>query len=103
MSEFYLNKPDLLHGTFIYLKHSYKHHCQLTLSFLQYSFQEEVIQVAGEEALDIGILSGIVLEAEEVDGLMFPHLQFQEFVAAKYVAERPQVGSISHTKHKNEF
>ena len=52
-------------------------------------FQEEVVREAGEEALDLGMLIGAEdpnPQEEETEMLCFPHLLFQEFVAANYVS-----------------
>ena len=53
-------------------------------------FQEEVVrEEAGEEALDLGLLIGAEdpdPQEEETEMLCFPHLLFQEFVAANYVS-----------------
>ena len=59
--------------------------------------QREVIEAAGEEALALGLLSGIEdpgpHEAETAI-YCFLHLMFQEFSAGKYISKLPKVGNI---------
>ena len=57
-------------------------------------FQEEVFCEAGGEALELGLLIGAEdpnPQEEETEMFCFPHLLFQEFVAANYIAELAKV------------
>ena len=57
-------------------------------------FQEEVVAVAGEKALELGLLFGtenITPSEEETDDLCFTHLMLQEFAAAKFICVQSQV------------
>ena len=57
-------------------------------------FQEEVLAVAGREALELGLLMGtenLSPQEEEQDVLCFPHLLLQEYTAAIYVAQLDKV------------
>ena len=59
---------------------------------LQLQFQEEVIRVAGEEALELGLLFGTEnLTPQEEGVLCFLHLLLQEFAATKFIAEAGKV------------
>ena len=61
---------------------------------LQFQFQEEVIRLAGEEALELGLLFGtenLSPQEEETDVLCFLHLLLQEFAATKFIAEADKV------------
>ena len=62
------------------------------------SFQEEVISVAGEEALELGLLFGtenLTPQEEEMDVFCFQHLMLQEFVAAHFISQQDKVGQSS--------
>ena len=53
-----------------------------------------MIRVAGEEALELGLLMGTEVpfyREEETDVLCFHHLMVQEFLAALYISELPKV------------
>ena len=59
-----------------------------------FDFQEEVIRVAGEEALELGLLFGtenLTPQEEETDVLCFAHLLIQEFVAGYFVSKFDKV------------
>ena len=58
-------------------------------------FQEEVIRLAGEEALELGLLFGtenLSPQEEETDVFTFQHLMLQEFVAAHFISQQDKVG-----------
>ena len=60
-------------------------------------FQEEVIRVAGEEALELGLLFGtenLTPQEEETDVLCFAHLMLQEFTAGIFIGEQDKVGCL---------
>ena len=58
-------------------------------------FQEEVIRVAGEEALELGLLFGTEsMEEDEADALCFAHLMLQEFAGGLYISEQDIVSSF---------
>ena len=70
-------------------------------------FQEEVVREAGEEALELGLLIGAEdpnPQEEETEMLCFPHLLFQEFAAANYIAELAKVSQMWVTaKYRHLF
>ena len=56
--------------------------------------QEEVVRVAGEKALELGLLFGtenLTPQEEETDVFCFAHLMLQEFVAAIFIAGQDKV------------
>ena len=58
-------------------------------------FQEEVIRLAGEEALELGLLFGtenLSPQEEETDVFTFQHLMLQEFVASHFISQQDKVG-----------
>ena len=60
-------------------------------------FQEEVVRVAGEEALELGLMFGtenLTPQEEDTDVLCFPHLLIQEFVAGYFLSKLDKVGLI---------
>ena len=53
-----------------------------------------MIRVAGEEALELGLLFGTEsMEEDEADALCFAHLMLQEFAGGLYISEQDIVGS----------
>ena len=60
-------------------------------------FQEEVVRVAGEEVLELGLLFGtenLTPQEEETDVLSFAHLMLQEFTAGIFIGEQDKVGCL---------
>ena len=54
--------------------------------------QEQVIRVAGEKALELGLLFGTEIpQGEELDVLCFQHLMLQEFAAGVFVSIQDKV------------
>ena len=56
--------------------------------------QDEVLEIAGTDALDLGLLVGVedFSDAqEEVELFVFKHRMFQEFASAKYITDLPKV------------
>ena len=61
--------------------------------------QQEVIDVAGEEALELGLLFGtenLTPQEEETDVLCFAHLMLQEFAGAVFIAKQDKVHEANH-------
>ena len=57
-------------------------------------FQQEVLDAAGKEALELGLLFGnesLPTKEEEADWYCFLHLMFQEFAAAKFISTADKV------------
>ena len=62
--------------------------------YIMFDFQEEVIRVAGEESLELGLLFGtenLTPQEEETDVLCFAHLLIQEFVGAYFLSKFDKV------------
>ena len=62
-------------------------------------FQEEVLHVAGEEALELGLLVGtenMTPQEEETEVFSFPHLMLQEFLASLYLSQLSKVQNLAH-------
>ena len=56
-----------------------------------------MIRVAGEDALELGLLFGtenLTPQEEEADALSFLHLLLQEFAATKFIAEADKVTDL---------
>ena len=73
---------------------------------LQNYFQEEVLRVAGEEALELGLLMGtenMTPQQEETEVFSFPHLMLQEFLASLYLSQLPKVQKLSDTGFPYQF
>ena len=61
--------------------------------------QEEVLRVAGKEALELGLLMGtenMTPQEEETAVFSFPHLMFQEFLASLYLSQLPKVKKFTY-------
>ena len=70
---------------------------------MHFHFQEEVIRVAGGEALELGLLFGtenMTHQEEKTDVLCFAHLMLQEFVAGSFISEQDEIIFCKNNRSK---
>ena len=59
---------------------------------LYFYLQEEIEEMVGEEALELGLLFGIEIpQEEEMDALCFLHHMLQEFAAGVFISRQEKV------------
>ena len=64
--------------------------------------QEEVQEIVGVKALELGLLFGIEIpQREEMDALCFLHLMLQEFAAGVFVSRQDRVYVLVYRQHKH--